>query len=147
MSPTIDTAWPEAQSKDPQRNSRGYRSGAPIVIKSDLLLINHFSLFIVFLLSIISQFLLYLQAYFIALSFGINVPLVFFFAIVSLSSVITLIPISIQGLGTREAVLLYFFSYFSVDPSSTVLFSVSMVILLDLFVLVFGGYFSLKKKL
>jgi uncharacterized protein (TIRG00374 family) len=47
---------------------------------------------------------------FIALSLGINVPLSYFFIFMPIIWVITMVPISISGLGVREGAFAFFFS-------------------------------------
>ncbi len=115
-------------------------------LKSDLLKIHNSAFAVLFAFSIFVQVLVFVQSYFFALGFQINVPLQYFIAVVAFTSIVIHIPISVQGLGTREAMLLYFFSFYSVDPSKTVVFSIASLILLYLFVLIFGGFFALKEK-
>lgn len=116
-------------------------------IKPGLLKLGNWSFLKLLFLSVTAQFLVMLHAYIIAVAFGISIPLQIFISIMAFSSIIVLIPISIQGIGTREAVLIYFFSFFSVDPSKTIVFSVSTLVLLYLFNIVFGGYLSVKEPL
>jgi len=47
--------------------------------------------------------------YFIALSIGVKIPIIFFFIFIPISLIITMLPISIGGLGVRENVYAFFF--------------------------------------
>jgi len=66
-----------------------------------------------FSLSILGWFLKYVMLFFIAKLFGINIPFVFFIAIMAVADIITAIPISYYGLGTRDATLIYLLTNFS----------------------------------
>ncbi|MFH0831816.1 MAG: lysylphosphatidylglycerol synthase transmembrane domain-containing protein [archaeon] len=59
-----------------------------------------------FAITAVFWILVYSQAYLSALAFHVNVPYSKFIVIFPISVIISLVPISISGLGTREAVLL-----------------------------------------
>jgi hypothetical protein len=61
-------------------------------------------------LSVFIQGLSPLAAYIIALAFGIKLNIVYFFIFLPIIGAITLLPISIGGLGLRDATTIYFFS-------------------------------------
>lgn len=73
--------------------------------------------------SILSYLCYYVQIYVIALGFGINISFIYLGLCSSLASFISLIPISIGGLGTREAVFLFLLSKVSVPSETAVLIS------------------------
>ena len=58
--------------------------------------------------------------FFIAKLFAITIPLVSFIFIIAVANVLASIPISIYGLGTREASLLWLFSLFTVETSKVI---------------------------
>ena len=64
------------------------------------------TIFVVFLIGIVFWIAIYTQAYFSALAFGVNVPYLKFLTIFPISVIISLVPITVSGLGTREAVLM-----------------------------------------
>lgn len=64
------------------------------------------TMIIVFLMGVVFWIAIYTQAYFSALAFGVNVPYLKFLTIFPISVIISLVPISVSGLGTREAVLM-----------------------------------------
>ena len=61
--------------------------------------------------------------YFFALSIDIDIPFLYLATCVSISAVITLIPISISGIGTRDATLIILFSYLGLSKESAIAFS------------------------
>ncbi|MBI2598413.1 MAG: flippase-like domain-containing protein [Candidatus Diapherotrites archaeon] len=123
------------------------KNSSESMLGSQLLPVSNRNFFFIITATLIAQLMVFFQGYLIALSFGINLPFLLFTGIVAFSSVVSLIPVSIQGFGTRESVLLYFFSFFSVEPSKTVVFSLISVIVLYTFNIIFGGYLSLKEKI
>ncbi|OGY50259.1 MAG: hypothetical protein A3J65_04485 [Candidatus Buchananbacteria bacterium RIFCSPHIGHO2_02_FULL_45_11b] len=84
--------------------------------------------------------------YLLLLAVGIaQIPILslfFFYAIISL---ITLIPITIGGFGTREATFIAFFSIFGVANERTITFSL-LIFFLSLIPLLFIGLYLLIKK-
>ncbi len=79
----------------------------------------------------------FLARYVIALSLGL--PLSFFdVALISvLMAIVTFLPISIAGLGTREAAVVYLFSLFGLDKETAVLFSL-LIFTIDILTISFG---------
>ena len=66
-------------------------------------------------LSVIVQLTMPLSFYFIGRSLGIHIDLVYFFIFVPIIGAITLLPISIGGLGLRDASTVFFFAKAGVD--------------------------------
>jgi uncharacterized protein (TIRG00374 family) len=67
--------------------------------------------------------------YFIALSLGINVPFFFFILLIPMLSLIELLPISVSGIGTRDAGAIFLFSFYSVSAEPAVAFSLLYLVL------------------
>ena len=86
----------------------------------------------------------FVMMYLFALSLGINIPFLYLATCVSISAVITLIPISISGIGTRDATLIILFSYLGLSKESAIAFS--MMILFMYFVAGFIGLIAWLKK-
>jgi hypothetical protein len=63
-----------------------------------------------FAFSFIMQLLFVLSVYLISLAFETNVSLIYFFILVPIISAISAIPVSIAGLGLREASSMFFFT-------------------------------------
>ena len=71
--------------------------------------------------------LYYLTVYLLAASINIHIPFFFLVACVSITAVITLIPISISGIGTRDAVLILLFAQLGLSQESAVAFAVMIL--------------------
>ena len=85
-------------------------------------------------------FIYYSQIFFLARSLNIvTIPFLYLIISVTMAGLITLLPISISGIGTREATLILLFSFFQISPEATISFSMlilSMSILMALIGLV-----------
>jgi len=84
---------------------------------------RYFILF--FFINLINWFVLYTISFFIAISLEIYLPFFYFLAILPIATLAGQIPITISGLGTREAVLISLFGLFGI--SATKVFSMSMI--------------------
>lgn len=82
-------------------------------------------LLLVFLINITAWITVYFVTYLVGLSLGINLEFVYFLAILPISTLVAQIPITINGFGTREAVLISLFSLFGI--SSARVFSMSLL--------------------
>jgi glycosyltransferase 2 family protein len=71
-------------------------------------------LFIVFIINIATWIINSISIYFLGLSLGINVGFIPFLVILPISTLITQIPITINGFGTRELALINLFGLFGV---------------------------------
>lgn len=69
--------------------------------------------------------------YFLALSLGIEITFFNLFLIVALVLLLLILPVTILGLGTREAGYIFFFSIFNIGASAAVAFS-SLVLLMGI---------------
>jgi hypothetical protein len=81
------------------------------------------SLLLPFLVSFFSWFVFYTELYFIAHLFNIHIPYITFIFILAITSSIAIIPISIYGLGTRDATLVALFSLYNIPPENSISFS------------------------
>lgn len=86
----------------------------------------------------------FVMMYLFALSLDINIPFLYLATCISISAVITLIPISISGIGTRDATLIILFSYLGISKESALAFS--MMILFMNFVAGLIGLVAWLKK-
>ncbi len=78
-----------------------------------------------FIISLSNWILIYSITYIVGLCVGITLPFVYFMAILPLGTMVAQIPISINGLGTREATLISMFGLFGVDAAKV--FSMSLL--------------------
>lgn len=108
------------------RLNKNFKNKARLTFESfyeDIPKKRYFILF--FLLNIINWILIYLVVYFIGLSVGIELNFIFYLAILPIGTLVSMIPISIGGLGTREAVLISLFGLFGMAASKV--FSMSLI--------------------
>jgi hypothetical protein len=76
-------------------------------------------------LSVLLQGLLIVTFYYVGRAFRVDVPLAYFFVFVPLITVVSMLPISVAGLGVREGGVVYFFSLVGVDAATSL--SMSLV--------------------
>ncbi|MBU2472868.1 MAG: lysylphosphatidylglycerol synthase transmembrane domain-containing protein [Patescibacteria group bacterium] len=82
---------------------------------------NYFSILFI---TAFSWLIYYFQSFLLLKSIGINnIPFFYLAITVTIAGFVTLLPISISGLGTREATLIFFFSFFQVPLEKTIGFS------------------------
>ena len=84
---------------------------------------RYFILF--FILNSINWVINYTVAYYVGLSLGIDLPFIIYLSIYPLATLVSLIPISIAGLGTREATLISLFGLFGIAAAKV--FSMSLI--------------------
>lgn len=97
-----------------------------------------------FLISLGAFALQVLRIYLFARAIGIAVPFLPLAGIIALMSLSNLLPISVVGLGTRDAVFLYFFGLLGVQPEKAIGLSIlvfaSIVLIAGLASLLFVAY-------
>ena len=96
------------------------------------------------LISVVSYMLFFLQIYIIALSFNLTLPLSDFLLLYPVASIISLLPITVSGLGTREGVLINLFSSYGISRDVTVAISLSGYVITMLIPAVIGGLLALR---
>ena len=101
--------------------------------------------FVVLVLSVISWLCLFLRNYLYARALGINVSFIYFLSIWPIIFLITLLPISIIGIGVRDVALIFFFSFFGIDKEHVVSLSVLEIILFLLFPVMIGFWVTFKE--
>lgn len=69
-----------------------------------------------FSISIVGWIVRFSEFYIVSRLFFIDVPYIYFIFIIAIADVVATLPISIYGLGTREATLLTLFSIFTIVP-------------------------------
>jgi uncharacterized protein (TIRG00374 family) len=78
-----------------------------------------------FLLTVASWALIFLFAFYIMKVMGIDIGLAYVFLIMPIVTLVELLPISVSGLGTREAAVIYFFSVVGLSGAAAVGFSIA----------------------
>lgn len=76
-----------------------------------------------FVLSMVSQTLAILAAYSLALAISLELDLVYFFMALPMIWIVTMVPLSINGLGVREGAFVFFFTKVGVSDTAALLLS------------------------
>jgi uncharacterized protein (TIRG00374 family) len=121
------------------------------VFKSDFLKIFPSTIIPMLTYSILAYICYYLQIYVVAVGFGVEISFVYLGLCSSFAAIISLIPISLGGLGTREAVFIYLLSKISIPSETAVLISfiegsVFAIVLMALIALISYLWFKIKFK-
>jgi hypothetical protein len=99
-----------------------------------------------FLLTILTWFLIYSQTYLIARALRISIDFWHFVFYFPIATIVGLIPITISGLGTREAALILLFSQFNVSIESIVALSLGALVLTAYLPALYGVFLSLTLR-
>jgi len=91
-----------------------------------------------FFLSVICWIIIYSQIYLLGLSLNIEIPYIDFLLIYPIANLVALIPITAGGLGTREATLIFLFSFYGVSPEIAVVLSLSGHLITDVLTGLYG---------
>jgi uncharacterized protein (TIRG00374 family) len=91
-----------------------------------------------FLISVIIWGLTFIGIYLLALALDINVSLIFIIAMAPIAAFISALPISVGGLGTREAVYVFFLTSINIGTEYAVALSLLVFIFLNLIYVPFG---------
>jgi glycosyltransferase 2 family protein len=81
------------------------------------------------LLTIIMWALIFLLAWCVAAGFGIDVSAGYIFLIIPVVTLVEILPVSVAGLGTREATVIYFFSVVGISSAAAVGFSLGYLLI------------------
>jgi len=84
--------------------------------------------------------------YFITLALGISLPFWYLFLIIAMAWLVAIIPVTILGLGTREATFIYFFSLFGILAPFAVAFSLLGLLCNILIIALPGAILFLRQK-
>lgn len=92
---------------------------------------------IIFLITLFSYSFYYLQMYLLAKGCNLNIPFLYLAFSLTVAGLITLLPISVSGIGTRDAALILLFSSFAISTEQVITFS-SLIVLTSLFTMIIG---------
>lgn len=96
------------------------------------------------IITLLSWLLYYFQMFIFAKAIEINISFLYLAISVTASGIITMVPISYSGIGTRDLTLISLFSLVFISKESAVAFS-SLVLLTYVIMAVFGFFCWLKK--
>jgi hypothetical protein len=101
-------------------------------------------LVIPFFISVFGWIIRFSEFYIIAHLFKVDVPYLYFILIIAMANVVATLPVTIYGLGTRDATLIaLFFSMFAVAPSRILSLSLFWFVLVWLFPSIIGAFVTL----
>ena len=89
----------------------------------------------------------FVYAYLLALSIGISLDLTFFIIVIPIISLLDLLPISISGIGTRDAALIFLFGFQGIPPETAVAFSLLYLFMSYWLVALIGALFWIKNPI
>lgn len=98
-------------------------------ISNSLRLFSKKDIILAILLTSIAWTVNFITAYLVALSINLKMSLFYLVTCLAISSLIALVPISISGIGTRDATLVILFSLAGYNMESAIAFSMAMWIL------------------
>lgn len=100
----------------------------------------------VFLITGASWFFYYWQMYILARGMNLAIPFLYFAVALTVAGFITLIPISVSGIGTRDIALIFLFSPFLIAKEEVIAFS-ALVLLMSVAAAFIGFFCRLIKPL
>jgi len=106
---------------------------------------RYFILF--FLLNLFNWIINYTLAYSVGLSLGIDLPFIYYLSIFPLATLVSLIPISVAGLGTREATLISLFGLFGIAAAKVFSMSIISLLIAGIIPAIIGASYAFIKKL
>lgn len=99
------------------------------------------------LFSILSYLFMFAQFFALARSLGLDVPFLYLGLSLSVATLVSLLPVSVGGLGTREAVFIILLGRVSISPESAVILSfIDLVVFTVLVPAIFTLPFWLKRS-
>jgi glycosyltransferase 2 family protein len=103
-------------------------------------------LFLVFIVNLINWMISYAIMYFIGLSLGVNIGIVPFLIILPIATVVAQIPITINGLGTREITMISLFGIFGISAVTVFSMSILGIIIANVIPSLIAMIFILSEK-
>jgi len=94
---------------------------------NDLKVLNRKRIFKVSLITVLVWIIYFIQIFLLANALSISISFVYLSICAAIAGLITLIPISISGIGTRDITLIVLFSFLGINRESAV--AISMLIL------------------
>jgi len=125
----FDIFIPQEYQKSWKINFQDFINGIKIYKFKDYL--------IIFIISAFSWLFYYIQMYILSRGLNINLSFLYFAVALTVTGFITLIPVSISGIGTRDAALLLFFSPFLIAKEKIIAFS-ALVLLITIIAALVG---------
>ena len=96
-------------------------------------------------ISLIGCFLSYFQLYLLCLSFSVKIMFIYVLAIAPVMTLASLFPLTLNGLGSGEAVAIYFFGLVGISPTMSLLISLLSQVI-NAIIPGFFGFLIIMKK-
>lgn len=110
----------------------------------DLRILNRKRIFKVSLITVLVWVIYFIQIFLLANALNINISFIYLSICAAIAGLVTLIPISISGIGTRDITLIVLFSFLGISRESAV--AISMLILfMSIIIAIIGLACWLKK--
>ena len=88
----------------------------------------------------------YLLLFLIGKSLGISLPFIYFLAILPMGTLVAMIPLSINGLGTREATLIKLFGLFGIGAAKIFSMSIISLFITGILPAILASFFIFGKR-
>ncbi|MFH1391984.1 MAG: lysylphosphatidylglycerol synthase transmembrane domain-containing protein [Candidatus Diapherotrites archaeon] len=104
-----------------------------------------------FLLAVITGIVIWIISiifsYSLALSINLNIPFEFMFLLYPIITLADILPISVSGLGTRDAMIIFLFSFIYFTPEQAVSFSILLFLVGYVFIALIGYLLFLSEPI
>jgi len=129
-----------------------FRIGKAIVHKSSTVLdilvqfrSHPWPLVKVILLGLALQLLFILHYYLLSIAFSLDLPFSFFMVVIPVIFLLSMLPVSINGIGVRENLFVYFFAKVSVSPEKSLAIAWMAFVMILSYALIGGLIYMLRK--
>lgn len=112
----------------PERMKTDLKTAFYEFYRSFLSMLDPWPVFVVFSLTFLSWMVYYAMVYFLALSLGLKISFIHLATIVSIASLLSVLPLSISGIGTRDAALVFFFSLIGIRSEFAIALSALILV-------------------
>ncbi|MBU0979698.1 MAG: flippase-like domain-containing protein [Nanoarchaeota archaeon] len=98
-----------------------------------------------FLVNLLNWAFVVLAGYLVARAFSLDISLLFVFAVVSVSAFVSALPISVLGLGTREATVIFLFAFVNIPGEVGLMYSLLVAFVTTFSLAILGGVFWIRR--
>jgi len=99
----------------------------------------------VILLGLALQLLFVLHYYLLSIAFSLSLPFSFFMVVIPVIFLLSMLPVSINGIGVRENLFAYFFAKVSVSPEKSLAIAWMAFVMILFYALIGGLIYMLRK--
>lgn len=100
-----------------------------------------------FTIGLISWVLIYVQGYYlVGLALGIEIPFIYFITIMPIGAVVGLMPITVSGFGTRDAMVIFLLALFGITAEKAMAISLLGYTINAIFPALLGSFLLIKEQ-